>query len=31
MTYSITAPLNPETYYFRSGLHPTMNGLFIVT
>lgn len=30
-TYYFTAPSNPETYYFRSDPHPTMNGLFIVT
>ena len=31
ITYIFTAPAVPGTYYFRCDVHPSMNGLFIVT
>jgi plastocyanin len=32
ITYTLTAPHSPDTYYFRCDVHPeTMTGLFIVS
>jgi plastocyanin len=31
VTYVITAPATPGTYFFRCDVHPTMQGQFIVT